>query len=166
MERSQVLSLSIVAVVAVVAILLMVQMKNNVATVSTPSDSSDSDMVTGNVVREATGNYAARVMYENVNYVLTPEGRVAMVFMEPHDSLQHTFQGKIYTIKYLGYANGCNFDVSKMSPYATEVLDTQHVTLDLGQKTNVYGFDFSVFAKRHSFNIRKDYDCQVKFRTD
>ncbi len=164
MERNQILSLSIVAVVAVVAILLMVQMKNSVASVSNSSDSSDK--VTGNVVKQATGNYAARVSYENVNYVITPTGKVAMVFMEPKDSLQHTYQGKIYMIKYLGYANGCNFDISKMSPYATEVLETQHVTLDLGDGTNVYGFDVSVFAKRHSFNMRNDYDCQVKFRTD
>ncbi|MBI3033461.1 hypothetical protein HYY69_08360 [Candidatus Woesearchaeota archaeon] len=166
MERSQVLSLSIVAVVAVVAILLMVQMKNNLSKPSEASTDSDTNLVTGNVVKQATDNYANRVVFENVNYLLTPQGRVAMVFMEPMDSLQHTFEGKIYTIKYLGYANGCNFEVSKMSTYATEVLDTQHVTLDLGQETNVYGFDLSVFAKRHSFTNRKDYDCQVKFRTD
>lgn len=166
MERSQVLSLSIVAVVAVVAILLMVQMKNSVSGVGEASTASDANLVTGNVVKQATANYANRVVFENVNYLRTPEGRVAMVFMEPRDSLQHTFQSKIYTIKYLGYANGCNFDISKMSPYATEILETEHVTLDLGQKTNVYGFDFSVSAKRHSFTERNDYDCQVKFRTD
>ena len=157
MDDNQKYSLIIVGLVAVVAVFLMLN------TVGVSSNGITGDVVKQSKYGDTRLHFKDLIKQPGSMYGV--DGTVATIWFSPGETLLNELRDNLYKIKALGYANGCNFEVSLMSEHGIDIVETKLVTLEQGEETEVFGMFMQVYAKRPVYTPRGEFDCQLRFNT-